>query len=91
MGYKRSVSALPNYTNNVQGTISQSSNPLAMAISGQGFFAVSETTGSNATGVTGLQPRDLLGHERGGPQRKQEWSRRHPTPHLLGQDEGGQE
>jgi len=52
-----SVSALPNYTNNVQGTISQSSNPLAMAISGQGFFAVSETSGSNATGVTQFNPQ----------------------------------
>ncbi len=52
-----SVSALPSYTNNVQGTITQSSDPLAMAISGQGFFAVSETTGSNATGVTQFNPQ----------------------------------
>ncbi len=52
-----SVSALPDYTNNVQGTITQSSNPLAMAISGQGFFAVSETSGSNATGVTQFNPQ----------------------------------
>jgi flagellar hook protein FlgE len=43
-----SVSALPNYTNNVLGTISQSSDPLAMAISGQGFFAVSEAAGTVA-------------------------------------------
>lgn len=46
-----SVSALPTYTNNVQGTISQSSDPLSMAISGQGFFAVSE-----AAGTVGGQP-----------------------------------
>ena len=45
-----SVSALPDYTNTVQGTISQSSDPLAMAISGQGFFAVSEAAGVNITG-----------------------------------------
>ncbi|MFI4982025.1 MAG: flagellar hook protein FlgE [Nevskiales bacterium] len=45
-----SVSALPAYTNNVQGTISQSSDPLAMAISGQGFFAVSEAAGVSTTG-----------------------------------------
>jgi len=45
-----SVSALPDYTNNVQGTISQSSDPLAMAISGQGFFAVSEAAGTTTTG-----------------------------------------
>jgi len=42
-----SVSALPNYTNTVQGTISQSNDPLAMAISGQGFFAVSEAAGAS--------------------------------------------
>lgn len=39
------VVALPQYTNNVQGTISQSTNPLALAISGQGFFAVSVPDG----------------------------------------------
>ncbi len=46
-----SVSAIPNYTNNVQGTISQSDDPLAMAISGQGFFAVSEAAGVTTTGA----------------------------------------
>jgi flagellar hook protein FlgE len=45
-----SVSAVPEYTNTVQGTISQSSDPLAMAISGQGFFAVSEAAGVGTTG-----------------------------------------
>ncbi|HET6184198.1 MAG TPA: flagellar hook protein FlgE [Acetobacteraceae bacterium] len=35
----------PDYTNTVQGTISQSSDPLALAISGQGFFAVSVPSG----------------------------------------------
>jgi flagellar hook protein FlgE len=34
----------PHYTNAVQGTLSQSSNPLAMAIAGQGFFPVSHLT-----------------------------------------------
>ena len=52
-----SVSALPSYTNNVQGTISQSSDPLAMAISGQGFFAVSETAGTSSAGVTTFNPQ----------------------------------
>jgi flagellar hook protein FlgE len=46
-----SVSALPSYTNNVQGTISQSDDPLAMAISGQGFFAVSEAAGVTVAGA----------------------------------------
>ena len=36
----------PAYTNNVQGTITQSNDPLAMAITGQGFFAVSEQNGT---------------------------------------------
>lgn len=40
------VVARPQYVNDVQGTITQSDNPLALAISGQGFFAVSEPTGS---------------------------------------------
>jgi flagellar hook protein FlgE len=44
------VSALPSYTNSVQGTITQNSDPLAMAISGQGFFAVSESAGVSTTG-----------------------------------------
>jgi flagellar hook protein FlgE len=36
-----SVTARPDYTNSVQGTVQQSDNPLAMAIAGQGMFAVS--------------------------------------------------
>jgi flagellar hook protein FlgE len=36
-----SVVTRPHYTNSVQGTLSQSSNPLAMALTGQGFFPVS--------------------------------------------------
>ena len=44
----------PDYTNNVQGTITQSSDPLALAIAGQGFFAVSEANGvsSNSSAPT---------------------------------------
>jgi flagellar hook protein FlgE len=52
-----SVSALPSYTNNVQGTISQSSDALAMAISGQGFFAVSEAAGSSIAGQPNFNPQ----------------------------------
>ncbi len=36
-----SVATNPTYLNDVQGTIAQSDNPLAMAITGQGFFPVS--------------------------------------------------
>jgi flagellar hook protein FlgE len=52
-----SVSALPSYTNNVQGTISQSSDALAMAISGQGFFAVSEAAGVSVNGQPNFSPQ----------------------------------
>ena len=46
-----SVATRPDYENEVQGTIQQSSDPLAMAITGQGFFSVSEQAGASATGV----------------------------------------
>ncbi|HET9019638.1 MAG TPA: flagellar hook protein FlgE [Acetobacteraceae bacterium] len=45
-----SVLALPQYANTVQGTITQSSNPLALAITGPGFFQVSQASGSTASG-----------------------------------------
>ena len=35
----------PNYVNNVQGTITQTDDPLGLAIAGQGFFAVSQQSG----------------------------------------------
>jgi flagellar hook protein FlgE len=41
----------PDYENQVEGTITQSDNPLGLAIAGQGFFAVSEQNG-----LTGGQP-----------------------------------
>ena len=44
------VVASPEYMNTVQGTISQSTNSLAMAISGQGFFTVSQPTGVDSAG-----------------------------------------
>lgn len=40
-----SVVAKPDYVNDVQGAITQTDNPLGLAITGQGFFAVSETSG----------------------------------------------
>jgi len=39
------VVARPDYINTVQGTITQSDNPLGLAIAGQGFFAVSQQVG----------------------------------------------
>lgn len=46
------VVAAPEYQNTVQGTITQSTNSLALAISGQGFFDVSQPTGISTTGQT---------------------------------------
>lgn len=40
-----SVVARPVYVNNIQGSVTQTDNPLGMAISGQGFFAVSKQNG----------------------------------------------
>lgn len=50
------VVALPSYTNTVQGTITQTTNPLNLAISGQGFFAVSQSTGTT-NGQTTFNPQ----------------------------------
>lgn len=54
-----SVVANPDYTNTVQGTVTQSTDPLAMAISGQGYFAVSmpgaTSAGSTANGTQSFQ------------------------------------
>jgi flagellar hook protein FlgE len=51
------VVTLPSYTNNVEGTITQSDDPLALAISGQGFFAVSQPTGQTTSGATTFSPQ----------------------------------
>jgi len=50
------VVARPDYINNVQGSITQTDNPLALAIAGQGFFAVSQSTGS-ANGQPTFNPQ----------------------------------
>lgn len=50
-----SVVTRPDYLNELQGTVQQSTDPLAMAIDGQGFFAVSEQNGSTATGAPQFQ------------------------------------
>ncbi|MGC9269743.1 flagellar hook protein FlgE [Acidiphilium sp.] len=47
-----SVIAHPDYTNTVQGTVTQSTDPLALAISGQGYFNVSEPTANTTAGST---------------------------------------
>jgi flagellar hook protein FlgE len=46
-----SVEARPDYTNTVQGTVSQSENPLSLAIAGQGFFSVAQARGGQGANV----------------------------------------
>ncbi len=50
------VVARPDYANTVQGIITQTGNPLDMAIAGQGFFAVSEPAGST-NGTISFSPQ----------------------------------
>ena len=50
------VVARPDYTNSVQGSVTQTANPLSMAISGRGFFAVSQPTGTLGN-VTSFSPQ----------------------------------
>jgi flagellar hook protein FlgE len=52
------VVAQPEYVNNVQGPITQTDNPLGMAIAGQGFFAVSQPIG-NSNGVPTFNPQQF--------------------------------
>ncbi len=52
------VVAQPVYVNSVQGTVTQTDNPLGMAIAGQGFFAVSQPTGE-VNGVTTFNPQQF--------------------------------
>lgn len=51
-----SVVAKPDYTNNVQGTVTSSTDPTAMAISGNGFFAVQEAASVGTTGAPTFSP-----------------------------------
>ncbi len=49
------VGTTPQYQNTVAGTVTQSSDPLALAITGQGFFNVSETTGAGTASFSTTQ------------------------------------
>jgi len=54
-----SVASRPQYENELQGTIQQSNDPLAMAISGQGFFSVSEQSGTTTAGLPEFNPQQF--------------------------------
>jgi flagellar hook protein FlgE len=45
-----SVAARPDYENDLQGSIAQSTDPLSLAITGGGFFDVAEQDGTTSTG-----------------------------------------
>lgn len=51
------VLARPDFTNQVQGTIEQVENPLALAISGQGFFTAGLPIGKNDDGSSRFDSR----------------------------------
>ena len=53
------VVARPDYTNSVQGTVTQSSDSLALAIAGQGFFN-GERAERHRQRAADLQPAELL-------------------------------
>ena len=53
------VLARPDFTNQVQGTIEQVENPLAMAISGQGFFTAALPVGKDADGNRTFDARNF--------------------------------
>ena len=53
------VLARPDFTNQVQGTIEQVENPLAMAISGQGFFTAALPVGTNQDGTKNFDARNF--------------------------------
>jgi hypothetical protein len=52
------VIARPDYVNDVQGTIQQQQNPLALAVAGAGFFAVSQPVGVTA-GTPSFRPEQF--------------------------------
>jgi flagellar hook protein FlgE len=52
------VLATPDYQNTLQGTIAQSSNPLSMAIAGQGFFPISLLNGGQV-GTVNFSPQQF--------------------------------
>jgi flagellar hook protein FlgE len=56
------VVASPEYINNIQGSVTQTDNPLALAIAGQGFFAVSQPT-SVTNGVPSFNPQQFYSRD----------------------------
>ncbi len=57
------VVARPEYVNTVQGTVTQTDNPLALAISDQGFFAVSDAGPASSTGQQTFDPQQAYSRD----------------------------
>ena len=57
------VAATPQYVNTVQGTVTQTDNPLALAIAGQGFFAVSNAGPASAGGAQTFDPQQAYSRD----------------------------
>lgn len=53
------VLARPDYVNDVQGTIQQQDNPLALAVTGAGFFPVSEAQGQTSGQLPTFEPQQF--------------------------------
>ena len=58
-----SVVAIDQSTNNVQGTVTASTDSTALAISGNGFFAVQEATNVSPSGATSFSPTQYYTRE----------------------------
>jgi hypothetical protein len=57
------VVATPNYISNIQGPVTQTDSPLARAIAGQGFVAMSQPT-SITNGVPSFNPQQFYSRGR---------------------------
>jgi flagellar hook protein FlgE len=53
------VTSKPHYTNDIQGTVQQTSITTNLAVSGEGYFAVSRVAGVNGTALPSFEPDPL--------------------------------
>lgn len=57
--YSGGVTASAEGTTDVQGTVTQADNPLALALNGRGFFSVARPIASTAAGVVNFDQREM--------------------------------
>ena len=58
--YSGGVMASGEGTTDVQGTVTQADNPLALALNGRGFFSVARPVASTAAGVVNFDQREMF-------------------------------